>query len=478
MDMNSLSRELRSSLPKAESHDILLELLDAIDAQIIIIDSDSRIRFINKGYYDTYGKHFQNAGIRPEQILNHKLSDLTGDARDFILKLLKSRETRPMEFFLEPDTKYSGLADIIPIETESFTGTAVFQQQSSQLEKLTKQLNHCRQLLSCLQKKEIIKDSLPPRFRQIVGESDVFLKILQTSAQVAKSNGSVCILGESGVGKEVLAEAIHYSSNYADGPFIRVNCASIPESLMESELFGYEKGAFTGANSRGSIGKLEAANNGTLFLDELGEMPKSMQAKLLRALQEREICRVGGHKTIKLNFRLITATNRNLEQMVKDGDFREDLYYRVVIIPIYLPPLRERKSDIPLLTDYFLSSLDQPQWKNRHFSEEVLYIFSNYNWPGNIRELKNCVERMAILCPTECIGIEYLPSNLEQKNLESNKILPDLSQYNLKQIVEKVEYETIRMVLSITEGNKAKAIEILGISKRNFYMKLEKFGLK
>lgn len=478
MDTNFLPKELRSSLPKEEAHDILLELFDAIDAQIVIIDSDSRIRFINKAYYDTYGKQFQDAGIHPEQILNHKLSDLSGDARDFVLKQLKSRENRPMEFFLEPDTKNSGLADIIPIETKNFTGTAVFQQQSGQLEKLTKQLNHCRQILSNLQKKEIIKDTLPPHFRQIVGESDIFLKILQTSAQVAKSKGSVCILGESGVGKEVLAEAIHYSSNYADGPFIRVNCASIPESLMESELFGYEKGAFTGANARGSIGKLEAANNGTLFLDELGEMPKSMQAKLLRALQEREICRVGGHKTIKLNFRLITATNRNLEHMVKDGDFREDLYYRVVIIPIHLPPLRERRSDIPLLTDYFLSSLDQPQWENRYFSEEVLRIFSNYSWPGNIRELKNCVERMAILCPTECIGTEYLPTNLNQKNLKSDKILPDLSQYNLKRILEQVEYETIRMVLSITEGNKAKAIEILGISKRNFYMKLEKFGLK
>lgn len=306
------------------------------------------------------------------------------------------------------------------------------------------------------------------------------MKALRVGAQVAPTNSSVCILGESGTGKEVFAEAIHYSSACAQGPLVKVNCAAIPESLMESELFGYEKGAFTGANANGNPGKFELANNGTLFLDEVGEMPPSMQVKLLRALQEREITRVGGRKPIKLRFRLITATNRDLEQMVKEGTFREDLYYRICIIPLHLPPLRERRSDIPLLAQTFLSGLDMPQWQERRFSDEVLEQFMNYNWPGNIRELKNCVERMAILCPEEEIGVEYLPAAVASASraLPGAGVAPDLSQYKLHDIIDKVEYDAIRSVLSLTGGNKARAIEILGISKRNFYLKMDKFGLR
>ena len=209
-------------------------------------------------------------------------------------------------------------------------------------------------------------------------------------------------------------------------------------------------------------------------------MPPSMQVKLLRALQEREITRVGGRKPIKLNFRLITATNRDLEQMVREGTFREDLYYRICIIPLHLPPLRERRSDIPLLASEFLASLDMPQWKRRAFSDEVLEQFMNYSWPGNIRELKNCVERMAILCMTEEIGAEYLPAAVANASvgLPGTGVAPDLTQYRLHDILDKVECDAIRSVLSLTGGNKAKAIEILGISKRNFYLKLDKYGLR
>ena len=189
---------------------------------------------------------------------------------------------------------------------------------------------------------------------------------------------------------------------------------------------------------------------------------------------------MGGRKPIKLNFRLITATNRDLEQMVKEGTFREDLYYRVCIIPLHLPPLRERRSDIPLLAREFLASLDMPQWKERRFSDEVLERFMNYNWPGNIRELKNCVERMAILCPEEEIGTEYLPAAVANvpRHLPGVSVTPDLNQYKLRDIIDKVEYDAIRSVLNLTGGNKAKAIEILGISKRNFYLKMDKYGLR
>ena len=465
-------------MPKGPSNAIFLKILDNIDAQIVIFDEDGQIRYFSSDYFLSYVDAFERQGIHADQILGLKLTDLKGSDRDFVLQTMKAKELRQKEFYLEPDTQYSGLTNLIPIETEHFNGIAVFQQQNDQIEQLHQQLHHYKELLAHVEQSQNIKDTLPLPFQQIIGTSDVFMSVLQMGAQIAGSKASVCILGESGSGKEVMASAIHYSSNYADGPFIKVNCASIPESLMESELFGYEKGAFTGANAKGKIGKLEAANNGTLFLDELGEMPKSMQVKLLRALQEHEITHVGGTKPIKLNFRLITATNRNLEQMVKDGDFREDLYYRVCIIPLILPPLRERRGDIPLLANHFLSGFTMPDGNPRHFSTDVLNALSTYNWPGNIRELRNCVERMATLCPDESISSQYLPQNIQPKTDASHQTSSDLKQYNLRNIVDKVEYETIRIVLNLTQGNKAKAIEILGISKRSFYMKLEKYGLK
>ena len=257
---------------------------------------------------------------------------------------------------------------------------------------------------------------------------------------------------------------------------IKVNCAAIPENLIESELFGYEGGAFTGANPHGKAGKFELANGGTLFLDEIGEMPLAMQAKLLRAIQEREITRIGGSRTIKLNFRLITATNRNLEEMIAEGTFREDLFYRICVIPINIPPLRERRDDIPLLANEFLNVQDLSFGEQRSFSDAVMNQMKNYKWPGNIRELKNCVERMAVLCPNPCIDVEYLPLQITKSALREHGELEN--QYNLHEIIEKVEYNTIKTVLGMVNGNKSKATEVLGISKRNLYMKMEKFGLK
>lgn len=477
-EKSTLTLKNRSSLPDGPSNAIFLTILDNIEAQVVIFDEESRIRYFSNDYFLAYADAFEKQGIHSDQILGLKLTELKGSDRDFVLNTMKAKELRQKEFYLEPDTQYSGLTTLIPIETEHFNGIAVFQQQNDQIEQLHHQLNHYKKLLSHVEQTQTLKDSLPLPFQRIIGNSDVFISVLQMGAQIARSNASVCILGESGSGKEVMASAIHYSSNYADGPFIKVNCASIPESLMESELFGYEKGAFTGANSKGKIGKLEAANNGTLFLDELGEMPKSMQVKLLRALQEHEITHVGGTKPIKLNFRLVTATNRNLEQMVKDGDFREDLYYRVCIIPLILPPLRERRGDIPLLAEHFLAGFTMPDGGLRRFSDDVLNAFSAYSWPGNIRELRNCVERMATLCPDEQITANYLPPNIQSNSDTSAQSSSDLKQYNLRNIVDKIEYDTIRIVLNLTQGNKAKAIEILGISKRSFYMKLEKYGLK
>lgn len=474
--------EQRNSLPYSQAMNSLLTVLDILDAEVLIIDETSRVRFFNQAYLDAYETSLARIDIPREKILGLPIAELAGGIKEWELfqRVMKSGKPLQKSFFHYDESHYSGLSDLVPIVTDVFSGLIVLMQESEKLRKLSQEIAHYKNLAAALQKKLDAKDSLPPRFRQIVGVSEPFVKALRIGAQVAPTGSSVCILGESGTGKEVFAEAIHYSSAYAQGPLVKVNCAAIPESLMESELFGYEKGAFTGANVNGNPGKFELANNGTLFLDEVGEMPPSMQVKLLRALQEREITRVGGRKPIKLNFRLITATNRDLEQMVKEGTFREDLYYRICIIPLHLPPLRERRSDIPLLAQEFLASLDMPQWKNRHFSDEVLDRFMNYNWPGNIRELKNCVERMAILCPEEEIGGEYLPAAVANvsKPLPGVAVAPDLSQYKLHDIIDKVEYDAIRSVLSLTGGNKARAIEILGISKRSFYLKMDKYGLR
>ena len=338
------------------------------------------------------------------------------------------------------------------------------------------EMNRYRTLADELRRELDAKTQLPLPFRSVIGSSRAFVAVLRTAAQVARSNAAVCLTGESGTGKEVLAKAIHYSSPYAGGPLIKVNCAAIPETLLESELFGYEKGAFTGAKATGNPGKFELANGGTLFLDEIGEMPMSMQVKLLRALQEHEITRVGATRTIKLDFRLITATNRDLEAMVEEGTFREDLYYRISVIPLNLPPLRERRSDIPVLANHFLQELQEQYGGDRSFSSAVTELLCDYTWPGNIRELKNCVERMSVLSTDEIISTEVLPHQVADcRNRRSKK---NAENYRLQDILEKTERDTIQAVLSLTGGNKARAIEILGISKRNFYMKLDKYNLR
>lgn len=478
MDMPRLTLEQRTSLPHSPALSSLTRVLDALNAMILVLDADAHVRFFNQAYLETYSGPFLKAGISAEDLLGTQLPD--NEEVNLILRTIQTGKELRNHYFHETEINYSGLSDVLPIETDVFSGAIVIMQETRRVREMSQKIAHYKQLASSLKQELDSKEHLPPRFQNIIGSSAPFVKVLKMGAQVAPAKSSVCILGESGTGKEVFAEAIHYSSTFSEGPLIKVNCAAIPESLMESELFGYEKGAFTGANANGNPGKFELANNGTLFLDEVGEMPLSMQVKLLRVLQEREVTRIGGKKPVKLNFRLITATNRNLEKMVKDGTFREDLYYRVCIIPIHLPPLRERRSDILLLAQEFLSSLDIPQWKERRFSEEVQDRFINYSWPGNIRELKNCVERMAILCPEEEIHGEFLPSAVAkaEKVPPGGPVVPDLSQFKLHEILDKVECDAIRSVLSITGGNKAKAIDILGISKRNFYLKLDKYGLR
>lgn len=316
----------------------------------------------------------------------------------------------------------------------------------------------------------------------IIGIGPRMAEIFETIKRVSPTTTTVLITGETGTGKELIAHAIHRNSPRRNNPFIKINCAAIPENLMESELFGYEKGAFTGAASK-KQGRFELAHKGTLFLDEVGELPKDMQVKLLRVIQEQSFERVGGLQTIKVDVRLITATNRNLFQNVRDGHFREDLFYRLNVIPAHIPPLRERKEDIPALTDYFIEKFNRKLDRAvKGIDDRVRNLFLQHEWPGNIRELENLVERVVLMARGERITFADLPSELKTAVESGLSVPPDTLQKPFKDFV-KIHMEDIekRMILSTLEEcgyNVTRAAQQLGLSRKGLQLKMMKYKLR
>lgn len=307
-------------------------------------------------------------------------------------------------------------------------------------------------------------------FDKIIGEDDNFIKVVQYAKKISDSKSTILIMGESGTGKEVFAQSIHNYSSRMDGPFIALNCGAIPKQLIESELFGYEEGAFTGARKGGNIGKFELANGGTIMLDEIGEMPLDMQTKLLRVVQEGTITRIGSSKSIYVDVRIIAATNKDLKGEVEIGTFRKDLYYRLNVLPIYLPPLRKRKGDIILLLKYFMKNIaDRLNKKQVDIPEEYLKKMLNYDWPGNIRELENVVELI--------INTESLPGNYfgEEESHEDN-ILIDLNKENLK--LDHIEKMHIIKTLKKFKGNVTHTADALGIGRNTLYNKMKKYDIE
>jgi len=307
----------------------------------------------------------------------------------------------------------------------------------------------------------------------IIGNSNKMREVFQMISQVSKSNATVLIRGESGTGKELVANSIHYNSHREKNPFIKVNCAALPATLIESELFGHEKGSFTGAIKQ-KIGKFELAHKGTIFLDEIGSIDLEVQANLLRILQEKEFERVGGQRTIKTDVRIIAATNKNLERSVEEETFRSDLYYRLNVFPIYLPPLRERKTDILLLADFFLEKYAVENSKDiKRFSTPAIDMLMEYHWPGNVRELENCIERAVLLCEEGVIHSYHLPPTL-QTGKESDTV-PALS---LEDAIANLEREMIIDALKNTRGNITIAAKILQTTVRKFAYKAQKYGVE
>jgi Nif-specific regulatory protein len=308
--------------------------------------------------------------------------------------------------------------------------------------------------------------------QNIVGNSNKMREVYQMISQVCRSNATVLIRGESGTGKELAANAIHYNSLRAKQPFVKLNCAALPANIIESELFGHEKGAFTGA-IRQKQGKFELAHKGTIFLDEIGSLGLDVQSNLLRVLQEKEFERVGGDRTIKTDVRVIAATNKNLEHSVEEGTFRGDLYYRLNVFPIYMPPLRERKTDILLLANYFLEKYAKENQKEiRRLSTPTIDMLMQYHWPGNVRELENCIERAVLLCEGSVIHSYHLPPTLQTG--EESDTLPTQS---LEEAVANLEREIIIDALKNTRGNMAKAAELVSVTERKFTYKARKYGI-
>ncbi|SDY81417.1 sigma 54-interacting transcriptional regulator [Bacillus sp. 166amftsu] len=321
------------------------------------------------------------------------------------------------------------------------------------------------------------------RFEDILGESQTISETKKMARKAAQSKASVLITGESGVGKEQFARAIHDAGITQNGPFISVNCAAIPDNLLESELFGYAEGAFTGAKKNGKAGKFELANHGTLFLDEIGDMSLLTQVKILRVLQEREIEKIGGTHPIPVDFRLIAATNKDLKQMVREGTFREDLYHRLHVIPIHIPPLRFRKQDIPLIVEEHLQKLCHMYGtEEKTIDKEVLRLMFHYNWPGNVRELINVLERLFALSDDTHIRAKDLPEEFYYRDMEQKKLVPMIQSLPAKQEAMKVVREEeerglIERVLKEAKGNKSKAAALLGISRATLYNKLSRFKI-
>jgi transcriptional regulator with PAS, ATPase and Fis domain len=307
--------------------------------------------------------------------------------------------------------------------------------------------------------------------RVLIGQSDLIQEVKKLALQVSGSNFPVLITGESGTGKETIAYYIHRNSKRADGPFIKVNCAAIPPELIESELFGYETGAFTGARTQGKPGKFELANNGTILLDEVGDMPLTMQAKLLRILQEEELEHIGGTSTIKLDFRLITSTNKNLQEMMEKGTFREDLYYRISSFQIYAPSLRSIKEDIPMITHHLMSILNQEiGGPPSEISDEAMEMLKKYQWPGNVRELKNVLERGLIMAGSGQVKPEHLPSRVTKSETLHDRVIQHHG--SLREQIAELERQIIMDTLHSVGGNKIKAAKTLGIHRSSLYEKI------
>lgn len=447
------------------TNEILETIIDCAYEWIVVVDTDGRIVYINQNYC-------QFLEIEKGDALGRHVTEVIENSRMHIVARTGKEEIADLQYI---KGNYM-IANRIPL----FSNGRLFGALGTVIFRDTKEWNrmnsHIKSLLPKLQTYlQDWNESSGAKYtlQDIKSVSAAMHELKQKVKSVASGDISVLIRGESGTGKELFAHSIHILSPRSHQPFIKVNCGAIPEHLLESELFGYEEGAFTGAKKGGKKGKFVLAHGGTIFLDEIGDMPLNMQVKLLRVLQEKEVEPVGSLKPIPVDVRVIAATNRPLEKMIEEKRFREDLFYRIHVVPFKIPPLRERPEDIPYLTDYFLGKISRRAGKRvTTIDEEVRRVFDRYHWPGNLRELENVVEAAVHLTDGERITLSSLPESLTG----DPKVL--IGQLSLKGILEETEKRILERTLEQFHHDKLEAAKALGISKSSMYEKIKKYRLE
>ncbi|MBI1734772.1 MAG: sigma-54-dependent Fis family transcriptional regulator [Candidatus Rokubacteria bacterium] len=441
---------------------------------VLIVDDERAIQVALRGVLEDEGFRVTTAGSGPaavaavtEELPDVVFLDIWMPGMDGLDTLAELKRVRPDVTVV----MISGHGTIETAVKATRLGAYDFIEKPLSIEKTLLTLTHALEHGRLARENASLRAALQSE-SEIIGESPLVWALRAQIAMAAPSNGRVLIHGENGSGKELVARAIHAQSVRRDGPFVEVNCAAIPEELIESELFGHEKGAFTGAVAR-RRGRFELANGGTLFLDEVGDMSLKTQAKVLRALEEQAFERVGGKDTVKVDVRVIAASNRDLATLIKDGGFRDDLYYRLAVIPIEVPPLRARKDDLPRLVEHFLAQFCAENGKRRKtIAGDALAYFLAYDWPGNVRELRNMVERLVIMSPRDTIGAEDLPVPLRPKDE-----LAEVRERSLREAREHFERAYILAELHAHEWNMTRTAERLGIERSHLYRKIKAYGI-
>lgn len=437
---------------------------------IYITDGEANTIKINNAYESI-------TGLKRSEVLGRNMKDLEKEgviSQSATLLVLKNRKTTTIQQEFKTGVKVLVSSNPIFDKNGKIIMVVTNVRDVTQLYELKEQLQKNKEItLKYVSEIEEMRTQLL-NTSEIVAEDHKTIEIIQLANRIAKVDTTILMLGETGAGKDQIAKHIHKVSKRCKKQFIKVNCGAVPASLIESEFFGYEKGAFTGANKEGKIGLFEMASGGTIFLDEVGELPMDMQVKLLRVLQEMEVVRIGGTKPIKIDVRVLAATNRDLEDMIKKKQFREDLYYRLNVIPLYIPPLRERKHDILPLINFFLTQLNKKYNFNKIFASDALNCMYEYNWPGNVRELKNIVERAVIMSEDDKIKRSDLPKNI----IGSNGMIVTLNTFeegiNLKETLDAIEKKLIKKAYD-KYGNVRAAAKSLGIDASTFVRKRQKY---
>ena len=450
--------------------------------RILVIDDEQSIRELLKDYLETKGFEVSTApdgeaglGLLKEEEFDLFLLDLMMPGISG-LDVLRERASGKIDI---PCIVITAHASVQTAVEAMKLGAYDYLPKPFVLEDVYITINRALDVSKLQEENTRLKKQLKKRFgyRKIIGKSSQIESVIKFIEKIADTDSTVLVTGESGTGKELVANTIHFNSSRAKKPFVPLNCAAIPKDILESELFGHEKGAFTGAVTT-RIGRFELANQGTLLLDEIGELAPALQVKLLRVLQEKEFERVGGIKTIKTDVRIVAATNRDLEKAVRDGDFREDLYYRLNVIPMHLPALRKMKDDIPLLLDHFNANIAKSKKMDAlSFSKEAMKLLIDYQWPGNVRELENLVERLIILNDGSPVKPDDLPERIREKvhvGSASSKDQLSTDGVDLNIMLEEIENNMIVQALEISKGVKSKAANLLGLNRTTLIEKMKK----